>query len=191
MTRTVTSQVAQTITLNEEYQIDKIYVSAGDTVKEGTPLFSYDMTLPELELEMAELDLQAKELEKVKLEKDLDKLKKTKTSAALEQDAAIKTASADEISPLPKIPRLPAPRPQQPCIKSSPIPSVFSSQKNLPSPFNVCRAGGKKTRFEDRGGRGSVTELFFRKIEYELSDYDAAKHTAASIREVWLFRDKA
>ena len=94
---TVTSQVAQTITLNEEYQIDKIYVSAGDTVKEGTPLFSYDMTLPELELEMAELDLQAKELEKVKLEKDLDKLKKTKTSAALEQDAAIKTASADDV----------------------------------------------------------------------------------------------
>lgn len=36
---TVTSQVAQTITLNEEYQIDKIYVSTGDTVKEGTPLF--------------------------------------------------------------------------------------------------------------------------------------------------------
>ena len=94
---TVTSQVAQTITLNEEYQIDKLYVSAGDTVKEGTPLFSYDMTLPELELEMAELDLQAKELEKVKLEKDLDKLKKTKTSAALEQDAAIKTASADDV----------------------------------------------------------------------------------------------
>ena len=94
---TVTSQVAQTITLNEEYQIDKIYVSAGDTVKEGTPLFSYDMTLPELELEMAELDLQAKELEKVKLEKDLDKLKKTKTSASLEHDSMVKTASADEV----------------------------------------------------------------------------------------------
>ncbi len=94
---TVTSQVAQTITLNEEYQIDKIYVSAGETVKEGTPLFSYDMTLPELELEMAELDLQAKELEKIKLEKDLDKLKKTKASAALEQDSMIKTASSDDL----------------------------------------------------------------------------------------------
>ena len=53
---TVTSQVAQTITLNEEYQIDKIYVSAGDTVKEGTPLFSYDMTLPELEAALAWLE---------------------------------------------------------------------------------------------------------------------------------------
>ena len=40
------------------------------------------------------------------------------------------------------------------CIRDrpSPIPSVSSSQKNLPSPFNVCGAGGKKTRFEDRGG---------------------------------------
>lgn len=94
---TITSQVAQTVTLNEEYQIDQIYVSAGDTVKEGTPLFSYDMTLPELELEMAELDLQAKELEKVKLEKDLDKLKKTKTSASLENDTMVKTASSDEM----------------------------------------------------------------------------------------------
>ena len=46
---------------------------------------------------MAELDLQAKELEKVKLEKDLDKLKKTKTSASLEHDSMVKTASADEV----------------------------------------------------------------------------------------------
>ena len=50
-----------------------------------------------MNLRWPELDLPAKELEKVKLEKDLDKLKKTKTSAALEQDAAIKTASADDV----------------------------------------------------------------------------------------------
>ena len=45
---TITSQVAQIVTLNEEYPIEEIYVAEGDSVKEGTPLFSYDMTLPEL-----------------------------------------------------------------------------------------------------------------------------------------------
>ena len=56
---TVTADVAQTVALNEEYQVDKIYVKEGDAVKEGTPLFSYDMTLQELELEMEQLNLQA------------------------------------------------------------------------------------------------------------------------------------
>ena len=64
-TAPITSQVAQTIsTESRNIRSTEIYVSGrADTVKEGTPLFSYDMTLPELELEMAELDLQAQELD--------------------------------------------------------------------------------------------------------------------------------
>ena len=59
---TVTSQVAQNVQLNDEYKIDEIFVEAGDEVKEGDPLFSYDMTMEELELEMEQLSLQTLEL---------------------------------------------------------------------------------------------------------------------------------
>lgn len=93
---TVTSQVAQTVELNEEYTLDKIYVEAGDTVKEGDKLFSYDMTLPELELEMEQLSLQTQELNLTKLEKDLETLKKTPATASLEQLGDTMTTSAEE-----------------------------------------------------------------------------------------------
>ena len=75
---TITSQVAQTVSLNQDYQVADIYVQEGQKVKEGEALFSYDMTLPELELEMAKLNLQTQELTMVRLEKDLEKLKKSK-----------------------------------------------------------------------------------------------------------------
>lgn len=93
---TVTSQVAQTVLLNEEYKIDEIYVKEGDAVKEGDPLFSYDMTLQELELEMEKLTLQTRELTMTKLEKDLEKLKKTPATASLEVNGFVLTASAEE-----------------------------------------------------------------------------------------------
>lgn len=92
----ITSQVAQTVQLNEEYGIDKIYVKAGDEVREGTPLFSYDMTLQELELEMQELELQTNELTMTRLEKELEKLKVTPTTASLERNWFTLTASAEE-----------------------------------------------------------------------------------------------
>lgn len=100
---TITSQVAQTVSLNQDYQVADIYVQEGQKVKEGEALFSYDMTLPELELEMAKLNLQTQELTMVRLEKDLEKLKKSKVvSASLESvqpmfTTAADTAVADEI----------------------------------------------------------------------------------------------
>ncbi|HIR14299.1 MAG TPA: hypothetical protein IAB31_10310 [Candidatus Choladousia intestinavium] len=92
---TVTSQVAQNVTLDEEYAVDEIYVEAGQEVKEGDPLFSYDMTLPELELELKELELQTYELEKTRLERDLERLRNgTYTTASLESnDTGSMTAS--------------------------------------------------------------------------------------------------
>ena len=94
----VTSQVAQTVRLNDDYGIDKIYVQVGDEVKEGTPLFSYDMTLQELELEMQQLELQTNELTMTRLEKELKKLKSTPATASLERerDWFTLTASAEE-----------------------------------------------------------------------------------------------
>ncbi len=100
---TITSQVAQTVSLNQDYQVADIYVQEGQKVKEGEALFSYDMTLPELELEMAKLNLQTQELTMVRLEKDLEKLKKSKVvTASLESvqpmfTTAADTAVADEI----------------------------------------------------------------------------------------------
>ena len=93
---TVTSQIAQNITLDEEYSIAEIYVEEGDQVKEGTPLFAYDMTLPELELEMEKLNQQVNELTMTKLEKDLEKLKSTPATAALEHNPFSMTTASNE-----------------------------------------------------------------------------------------------
>ncbi len=92
---TVTSQVAQTVTLNDEYEIEEIYVQPGDTVKEGTPLFSYDMTLPELELEMDKLTLQMYEIDKTRMEKELEKLRGTRATASLELNDSTMTAAGE------------------------------------------------------------------------------------------------
>lgn len=93
----VTSQIAQNITLDEEYPVAEIYVEVGDQVQEGTPLFSYDMTLQELELEMEQLTLQVYELTMTKLEKDLQKLKQTPATASLELDSLFMTTASDEV----------------------------------------------------------------------------------------------
>lgn len=93
----VTSQIAQTVVLNEEYAVDQVFVKAGDTVKEGSPLFSYDMTLEELELEMEQLDLQTLDLTMTKLEKDLEKLKSGKISASLTGRTDVLTAEGEDL----------------------------------------------------------------------------------------------
>ena len=95
----ITSQVAQTVRLDDDYGVEKVYVKQGDTVKEGTPLLSYDMTLQELELEMQQLELQTNKLTMTRLEKELDKLKKTPATASLKRDWFTLTASADETEP--------------------------------------------------------------------------------------------
>lgn len=91
----VTSQVAQTVTLNDEYAIEEIFVEPGDAVKEGSPLFSYDMTLPELELEMDKLTLQMYEIDKTRMEKELEKLRGTRATASLELNDSTMTASGE------------------------------------------------------------------------------------------------
>ena len=52
----ITSDVSQDVYLGNNQVVDDIFVSEGDTVKEGDPLVSYDMTLVNLELEMKKLD---------------------------------------------------------------------------------------------------------------------------------------
>ncbi len=95
---TVTSRVAQNITLESDYSIEEIYVSAGDEVTEGTPLFSYDMTSKEIELESYEIELQSLELQLKKNQKDLAKYTGTTATASLENTSTVLTSSADIVS---------------------------------------------------------------------------------------------
>lgn len=94
---TVTSKVSQNITLDSEYDVAEIYVSEGDSVTEGTALFSYDMTGPEIELEGLQIELQKLELELKGYNKQLAKYTGTSTTASLEDTSSVKTASAMEI----------------------------------------------------------------------------------------------
>lgn len=58
----VTSAV-QNITVDKDMIIDEVYVSEGDSVKEGDKLISFDMTLVQMELNIAKLKQQEQEQE--------------------------------------------------------------------------------------------------------------------------------
>ena len=55
---TITTNVSQNINMDKDMIIEKIYVSQGDDVKKGDNLISFDMTLVEMELNIAKLKLQ-------------------------------------------------------------------------------------------------------------------------------------
>lgn len=74
----ITSDVSQNVYLTDDQTVEEIFVSEGDTVKEGDPLISYDMTMTNLELEMKKLDRQGVELNIRKAREDIRKLKNAK-----------------------------------------------------------------------------------------------------------------
>lgn len=63
---TVTTSVAQNVSVDSDMIIDQVYVAEGDTVKKGDPLISFDTTLVEMELNIARLKHK-------KLEQDLNR----------------------------------------------------------------------------------------------------------------------
>lgn len=69
----VTTSVSQNITVDKDMIIEEVYVQKGDTVKKGDKLISFDMTLVEMELNIAKLKHQ-------KLEQDLRKAQKRLSS---------------------------------------------------------------------------------------------------------------
>lgn len=77
----ITSDVSQDVYLGNNQVVDDIFVSEGDTVKEGDPLVSYDMTLVNLELEMKKLDKEGIELSIKKAQRELTKLKNAKPAS--------------------------------------------------------------------------------------------------------------
>ncbi|MCD7766273.1 MAG: efflux RND transporter periplasmic adaptor subunit [Lachnospiraceae bacterium] len=90
----VTSRVSQNITLDAEYSIAEIYVSAGDTVTEGTALFSYEMTRQELMLKIEQIHLQQEELRLKGYNKQLAKYTGTTTTASLKDTSSVRTTSS-------------------------------------------------------------------------------------------------
>ena len=96
---TVTSNVSQTVRLENDYQVDEVFVEEGQEVKIGDPLFSYDMTLVELDLEMEKLTGQTLDLNKQSLENELKKLQNTTATARIDAGSAldsVMTASGEE-----------------------------------------------------------------------------------------------
>lgn len=71
----ITSNVSQTIYQDNDMIVDEVHVSAGDSVKKGDLLVSFDMTLVEMELNIARLRLQKYEQDLSAAEKRLHSLK--------------------------------------------------------------------------------------------------------------------
>lgn len=96
MSGTIISKDIQTVRLDPERTLIKVYVKEGDEVKVGDPLLEYDMTMTQLQREMEDLTRQTLELNMKSLEKDLEKWKKLSPTASLEIDTGIMTASAED-----------------------------------------------------------------------------------------------
>ena len=71
---TITTNVAQNVNMDKDMNIEKIYVSQGDDVKKGDNLISFDMTLVEMELNIAKLKLQKQEQDLTKAQNRLTSL---------------------------------------------------------------------------------------------------------------------
>ena len=71
---TITTNVAQNVNMDKDMIIEKIYVSQGDDVKKGDDLISFDMTLVEMELNIAKLKLQKQEQDLTKAQNRLTSL---------------------------------------------------------------------------------------------------------------------
>lgn len=74
---TVTDDHSQTIYLEGDQMVEEVYVSEGDDVKEGDPLFRYNVEEANLNLEMKQLELSTAENDLLLAQRELERLKKT------------------------------------------------------------------------------------------------------------------
>lgn len=114
----ITSRVQQNVSLDESYQVDKVFVKEGDYVSEGTPLFSYDMTLTELKLEIARLKQQTEELHLQRMEKELKKLGGTLTARLIPNEIK-QLAAGEEASREEQVIQPPEEAPTEPLAEAS------------------------------------------------------------------------
>ena len=90
----IISRDMQSVDLDTEYPLMKVYVKAGDQVKIGDPLLEYDMTMPVLQQEMHDLTRQTLELQLQAQQKALEKIMRNPGAAAV--SAALDAESDDE-----------------------------------------------------------------------------------------------
>ena len=69
----VYANATQRITVDKDMVIQEVYVSKGDEVKPGDKLISFDMTLVEMELNIAKLKLQKQQQDLATAKKKADK----------------------------------------------------------------------------------------------------------------------
>lgn len=84
----ITTSAKQDITVDSDMIIQEVYVSEGDSVQKGDQLISFDMTLVQMELNIAELTQQ-------QLEQELSKAK-TRLSS-LQNGGTIEESDSDEV----------------------------------------------------------------------------------------------
>ena len=91
MAGVVESQKTQEIQKDSERQVKEILVKAGDEVDVGTPLFTYETSTLETELQQAQLDLERSDNEMANLRTQIDQLQKEKNNAGEEEQLSYTT----------------------------------------------------------------------------------------------------
>ena len=91
MAGVVESQKTQEIQKDSEREIKEILVKAGDEVDVGTPLFTYEISTLESDLQQAQLDLERADNEMANLRTQIDQLQKEKNNAGEEEQLSYTT----------------------------------------------------------------------------------------------------
>lgn len=79
----IVTNVTQNVTVDKDMIIKDLYVQKGDTVKKGDKLMSFDMTLVQMELNIAKLKKQKQEQD---LEKAVNRLNSLKNGGPIEEE---------------------------------------------------------------------------------------------------------
>ena len=74
----VTNDSSQEVYLDDSNKVQEVYVSKGDTVKEGDPLIQYDTSEAEIDIQRKNLEISTTENSLAKAQHSLESLKNTK-----------------------------------------------------------------------------------------------------------------
>ncbi len=79
----ISAEDLQTVFLSGTQELAEIFVTEGQQVSKGDPLFSYDSTLTQLDIDRADLSIQQKQLELEKANKELATIKTYRAGVAI------------------------------------------------------------------------------------------------------------
>lgn len=93
---TVTTSMSQMVNVDKDMVVKDVSVQKGDTVKKGDTLITFDMTLVQMELNIAKLKKQQQEQE---LNKAVNRLKSLQNGGPIvEEDSDLPSSSKDDLS---------------------------------------------------------------------------------------------